>query len=207
MKPGLSLFAFALALVLPAAPVHAQIPLSGPTFTPIGSFPSFIASGPQLETGKSRWEGNYTSVWSGFSVTKFRGGPTVASPEVGLATGRNWREGNVIWGVEIAGSFSPATNRISGPAVPLFADYNRSLSGIARIKAGVLLNDNLLVYSSIGAVAMKEQWRYNTVVAPNYAAITRDEVRVAPDIRAGVQWQAMPGLVLGLEIGAQPGWR
>jgi outer membrane immunogenic protein len=200
------------ALFLACAPVGAHAQSISPSLAPslfasLAGFPSFIWSGPQLESGKSRWEGNYASVSSGFSVTKFKGGPTVASPEIGLALGRNWREGNLVWGVEMAGTFSPITHRIGGPAVPLFADYSRDLSGIARIKAGVLLNENLLVYSSIGAVALRENWRSNTAFAPHYAAITRDEVRVAPDIRAGVQWQAMPGLTLGLEVGAQPGWR
>ena len=206
MKIRMAYSACVMGLLLLPAPLQAGTAL-GPTFAPMGSFPSFAWSGPALDSGKSRWEGAYASVFSGFSVTKFRHGPTIASPEVGFATGRNWREGNIVWGVEVAGTFTPSSSRVSGPAVPLFADYNRNLSGAARIKAGVLLNENLLVYSSIGAVAMREQWRYNTIAAPNYAAISRDEVRIAPDIRAGVQWQAMPGLTLGLEVGAQPGWR
>jgi outer membrane immunogenic protein len=174
-------------------------------------FPSFAWAGPQTVDGKPRWDekvpkwdGGYLSVSSGFSVTKFRHGPTVGGPEIGIATGRNWRDGNFIYGVELAGTFSPVTNRFSGGNT-LFSDYNRDAAGIARLKAGVLLSDTVLVYSSVGAAAVHEKWRSGPLNAP--WTVSRDETRFVPDVRAGVQWQPLPGLTLGVEVGASGGLR
>jgi hypothetical protein len=185
--------------LMAAAPAQAQVSGFG--------VPSFSLYGPGYSDGKPRWEGSYASVSSGFSVTKFRGGPTVAAPEIGLAMGRNWREGNIIWGVELAGAFSPMSARWSGPSQPMFSEWNRDFAGVARIKAGVLVTPDVLVYSSVGAAAVHDRFK----AAPALGGFSRDEVNIRPDVRAGVLWAATPNLTLGFEVGTQPGpgwgWR
>ncbi len=195
----------ALAALMTMAALEGAAAQSFAAF-PVGfnSYPTFAWAGPQTVDGKPRWDGSYLSVSSGFSVTKFRHGPTVGGPEIGISTGRNWRDGNFIYGVELAGTFSPVTNRFSGGNT-LFSDYNRDLAGIARFKAGVLLSDTVLVYSSVGAAAVHDRWRSGPLNAP--WTVSRDDTRFVPDVRAGVQWQPLPGLTLGVEVGASGGIR
>jgi opacity protein-like surface antigen len=200
-RNALALLGIAAGL-LAAAPAQAQI--VGATGFGV---PSFSIYGPGHSDGKPRWEGSYASVSSGFSVTKFRGGPTIATPEVGLAMGRNWREGNIVWGVEMAGSYAPMNARWSGPSNPMFSEWNRDFSGVARIKAGVLVTPDVLLYSSVGAAAVHDRFK----AAPALGGLSRDEVNIRPDVRAGVLWAATPNLTLGFEVGTQPGpgwgWR
>jgi hypothetical protein len=192
--------AAASALVV-AAPAQAQF-AGGSSF----GVPSFSLWGPGYSDGKARWEGSYTSVSSGFSVTRF-GGRTYAAPEIGLAMGKNWREGNIIWGVELAGAYSPMNARWSGPSQPMFSEWNRDFAGVARIKAGVLVTPDVFVYSSLGAAAVHDRFK----AAPALGGFSREEVNIRPDVRAGVLWAATPNLTLGFEVGTQPspgwGWR
>lgn len=196
MNPTAPILMLAAALALPAGAAQAEAPTPWP-------LPSFLWSGPALSGGPSRWDGQYLSVSSGFSVTKFRRGPTVAAPEIGIAAGRHWRDGNFVYGLEFVGSYSPATARFAGVGLPSFTEYTRDFAAGARFKFGALLTPDVLVYSSVGAVAVHDRWRSG----PALGGFSRDDVQIRPDVRAGVQWAVTPNLTLGVEVGAQPGWR
>lgn len=167
--------------------------------------PSFALWGPSLESGARKWDGQYFSVSSGFTVTKFRHGPTVGGPTIGIEAGRNWRDGNLVWGIAAAGSYEPVRANWRSPTSGLFESYNRDLTGAVRGKIGVLANENLLFYTSVGAVAGRETWRGNAPFG-GFAntSFSRDDIRVRPDIRAGVEWAVTPNLTLGLEVGVVP---
>lgn len=184
--------------LLAAAPARAQ------DFG-FGTLPSFSFWGPSLESGGRKWDGQYLRVSSGFTVTKFRHGPTVGGPTVGIEAGKMWREGNLVWGIAAAGSYEPARASWRSPTSGLFESYNRDLTGAVRGRIGVLANENLLFYTSVGAVAGRETWRGAAPFGgfPG-ASFTRDDIRVRPDIRAGVEWAVTPNLTLGLEVGVVP---
>jgi outer membrane immunogenic protein len=170
-----------------------------------GTLPSFSVWGPSLESGGRKWDGQYVRASTGFTVTKFRHGPTVAGPTASIEAGRMWREGNLVWGIAAAGSYEPARASWRSPTSGLFESYNRDLTGAVRGKIGVLANENLLFYTSVGAVAGRETWRgaapFGSFANTNFS---RDDIRVRPDIRAGVEWAVTPNLTLGLEVGVVP---
>jgi outer membrane immunogenic protein len=170
--------------------------------------PSFALSGPVLSDGQTRWDGQYLKLSSGFSVTSFRHGGTVAGPTLGLAAGRMWQQGALVWGIEGALDYQPATYRSSSRAVPAFAEFNRDLMAGARFKAGILAQDNLLFYGSVGGVVARETWRYSpAAVAQGITGIKDERVQLRPDIRAGVEWAVTDKIRLNLEVATQPGWR
>lgn len=173
-----------------------------------GTIPSFAFWGPSLESGGRKWDGQYFRASTGFTVTKFRHGPTVGGPTVGIEAGRMWREGNLVWGIAAAGSYEPVRANWRSPTSGLFESYNRDLTGAVRGKVGVLANENLLFYTSVGAVAGRETWR-GAAPFGSFAntSFSRDDIRVRPDIRAGVEWAVTPNLTLGLEVGVVPSVR
>ncbi len=172
-----------------------------------GVLPNFALTGPSLTSGGRKWDGEYLRVWSGFSVTSFRHGPTVAGPSVGIEAGKLWREGNLVWGLAAAGSYEPAHGRWKTPAFGVFDDYNRGFSGAFRAKAGILATENLLFYTSVGAIAGHEHWKSTPFGGFAGAGFNRDDIRVRPDVRAGVEWAVTPNVTLGLEVGVLPAIR
>lgn len=170
----------------------------------VAALPTFALTGPSLESGGRKWDGEYLRVSSGFSVTSFRHGPTVAGPIIGIEAGKLWREGNFVWGLNAAGSYEPATARWKTPAFGVFDSYNRDFSGAIRVKAGILATENLLFYTSVGAIAGHENWKSTPFGGFSGSNFSRDDIRVRPDIRAGVEWAVTPNITLGLELGVAP---
>ena len=173
-----------------------------------GAIPSFSFWGPSLESGGRKWDGQYLRISSGFTVTKFRHGPTVAGPTVGIEAGKMWREGNLVWGIAGAGYYEPGRANWRSPTTGFYNEYNRDLAGAVRGRIGVLANENLLFYTSVGAIAGRETWRtpapFGSFAGANFS---RDDIRVRPDIRAGVEWAVTPNLTLGFEVGVVPAIR
>jgi outer membrane immunogenic protein len=198
--PYMSAFSLVCALALPA---QAQQAAS------MGAvIPSFALAGPAIEAGKTRWDGQYFKVSSGFAVTSFRHGPTVGGPTAGLSVGKMWQQGALVWGVEGGIDYQPVTYRSNRGSLPLLATYDRDLVAGARFKAGILAQDNLLFYTSVGAQVARETWRYSpALVATGITGLRDEKVQLRPDVRAGVEWAVTDKLRLNLEVSAQPGWR
>lgn len=145
-----------------------------------------------------RWDGDYLRMSSGFSVTSFRKGPTIAGPVIGLEAGKMWREGNFVYGVSAQADYMPSIARITNNAA--FPIYTRDFSGTARVKFGYLAQPNLLLYTSVGATAFNETLRMPQAVG----GMTDTRFAVRPDLRAGAQWAITDKLHLTLEVGVQP---
>lgn len=196
------------AIVFAAASATSGVAQAQSNPFELGGFPSFAFWGPSLESGGRKWDGQYLRVSSGFSVTKFKHGPTVAGPTIGIEAGKTWREGNLVWGIAAAGNYEPMTARWHSPASGSFNTYNRDLTGAVRGKIGVLANENLLFYTSVGAVAGRETWRgpapFGSFAGTNFS---RDDIQVRPEIRAGMEWAVTPNLTVGLEVGVVPAMR
>ncbi len=196
----------ALAL-LPGLACGLAVPALAQSATAAG-IPSFALSGPVLSEGQTKWDGQYLKMSSGFSVTSFRHGGTVAGPTLGLAAGRMWQQGALVWGIEGGIDYQPATYQSSAHALPAFASFNRDLMAGARFKAGILAQDNLLFYGSVGGQVARETWRYSpAAVAQGLTGFRDERVQLRPDIRAGVEWAVTDKIRLNLEVATQPGWR
>lgn len=191
-RPFLASALVCLALLLPAA-AGAQ------AFLPIGfsSLPSF--AWPQAEVPeRSRWEGSYARLASGFQVTASRRFGTSAGPTLGFEGGRMWREGDVVYG--IAGGFD-ATTPFGGYGTPSFGrvGLTRDFAGALQAKAGVLLTEDVLVYAKGGLASVHETLRFGpSAVAPSFS---RSDIAVRPDARVGVEWAVTDRLTLSIEAG------
>ena len=144
--------------------------------------------------GADRWDGNYLRMSSGVSVTSFRKGPTIAGPTIGLETGRLWRSGQWVYGLGVEADYMPGATRFSrGGAFPF---HSRDFAGITDAKAGYLVRPDLLVYGSVGAMAVSETLRL---------AGGRSDSRftVRPFARAGAHWAVTDNLSLTVEVGVQ----
>ncbi|MGL4812897.1 MAG: outer membrane protein [Beijerinckiaceae bacterium] len=145
-----------------------------------------------------RWDGNYLRMSSGFSVTSFRKGPTIAGPTIGLDAGRMWQEGQWVYGVSAQLDYMPVMTRITNTAA--FPIYTRDFSGTVRAKFGYLVQPNLLLYTSIGATVFNETLR----MPANLGGATDTRFAVRPDLRAGATWAVNNNLHLTVEVGVQP---
>lgn len=149
-------------------------------------------------TAPVRWNGDYLRMSSGFSVTSFRKGPTVAGPTIGIEAGKMWREGDFVYGLSAQADYMPAVGRITNSAA--FPIYSRDFSGTARMKFGYLVQPNLLLYTSLGASAFNETLR----MPASLGGATDTRFAVRPDLRAGAQWAITDKLHLTVEVGVQP---
>lgn len=191
---GLIIASFSAAILAGGnAQAQAFLPLGG--FAPL---PSFAWSEPTTAPGGVKWDGSYARISSGFNVTTSRRFGTSAGPTIGVEAGKIWREGNVIWGVAGVADYQRV---LGGYGRPGFGDvsYTRDFAGAFEVKAGVLLADNLLVYTKVGAQALNETLRFG---ATSFSApFSRSDIAVRPVARAGVEWAVTNNLTLGLEVG------
>jgi opacity protein-like surface antigen len=187
------LSAVTLAILLGAgasARAQAFLPLSG--FAPL---PSFAWDDPSLSP---KWEGSYARISSGFHVTSGKHMRTSAGPTIGLEAGTMRREGNFVYGVAGALDYMPA---IGGHGYPGFGNlaYTRDLAGAFKVKAGVLVTPDVLVYSTVGLSAANETWRFG---ATSFSSpFSRSSIAVRPEARAGVLWAVTDKITMGLEVG------
>ena len=173
-----------------SAQAQALLPLSG--FAPL---PSFAWDQPSLSP---KWEGSYARISSGFQVTSGKHMRTSAGPTIGLEAGTMRREGNFIYGIAGAIDYMPA---MGGYGYPSFgnAAYTRDLAGAFKVKAGVLVTADVLLYTTVGMSAANETWRFG---ATNFSSpFSRSSIAVRPEARAGVLWAVTDKITMGLEVG------
>jgi opacity protein-like surface antigen len=173
-----------------SARAQAFLPLSG--FAPL---PSFAWDEPSLSP---KWEGSYARISSGFQVTSGKHRRTSAGPTIGLEAGTMLREGNFIYGVAGALDYMPA---IGGYGHPGFGNvaYTRDFAGAFKVKAGVLVTPDVLVYSTLGLSAANETWRFG---ATSFSSpFDRSRIAIRPEARAGVLWAVTDKITMGLEVG------
>lgn len=149
-------------------------------------------------TAPIRWDGDYLRLSTGFAVTNFRKGPSIAGPTIGLEAGKMWREGQWVYGVSGQIDYMPTIARITNNAA--YPIYTRDFSGTARVKLGYLVQPNLLLYTSVGASAFNETVR----MPASIGGMTDTRFAVRPDLRAGAQWAITNNLSLTVEVGVQP---
>ncbi|MCO5092829.1 hypothetical protein [Bosea sp. (in: a-proteobacteria)] len=187
------LSAVTLAALLGAgAPARAQavLPLSG--FAPL---PSFAWDEPSLSP---KWEGSYARISSGFHVSSGKHMRTSAGPTFGLEAGTMRREGNLVYGVAGALDYMPAVGGYGYPSFGTMA-YTRDFAGAFKVKAGVLVTPDVLVYSTVGLSAANETWRFG---ATGFSSpFSRSSIAVRPEARAGVVWAVTDKITMGLEVG------
>jgi opacity protein-like surface antigen len=193
-RPLFALAALAAStFVAPAAQAQAFLPFIG-----FDALPSFAWSEPTLAPGGVKWEGSYARISTGFQVTSSRRFGTSAGPTIGLEAGKMWRDGNFIYGVVGAVEYAPA---LGGYANPGFgqASYTRDIAGAFQIKAGVLANPDVLLYTKLGMSAANDTFRFGaTPFSPPFSS---SDIAVRPDARAGIEWAVTDKLTLGLEVG------
>lgn len=177
------------ALAVPAASAQ-DVLAARPT-----ALPFFAWADPSAPI---RWDGDYLRLSTGFMVTNFRKGPSVAGPTVGLEAGKMWREGQWVYGVSAQVDYMPSIARITNTAA--YPIYTRDFSGTARMKLGYLVQPNLLLYTSVGASAFHETMRMPVA----FGGMTDTRFAVRPDLRAGAQWAITNNLSLTVEVGVQP---
>ncbi|MGL4728195.1 MAG: hypothetical protein ACRCWO_05525 [Bosea sp. (in: a-proteobacteria)] len=187
------------------------------TSTPIdgsqGGVPSFVSSGLGLNSyapnGGTGVGGGSPFIGSNgigsSSLPSFTEAPRPVDPN---AFGGGWQlqQGRMLFGTEnnswTSSAFSTGFNRGFG----LSPMMGGGMWDVSRVKSGYLVNENLLLYSSVGQARPRDIWSSNGLPAgPNFAM--REEQRGMGEARAGVQWQALPGLTLGLEVGGVQGLR
>ena len=171
-----------------SAQAQMFLPLSG--FAPL---PSFAWDSPSLSP---KWEGSYARISSGFQVTSGKHVRTSAGPTIGLEAGTMRREGNFVYGIAGAIDYMPA---IGGYGYPSFGNvaYTRDLAGAFKVKAGVLVTPDVLLYTTVGLSAANESWRFG---ATNFSSpFSRSDIAVRPEARAGVLWAVTDKLTIGLE--------
>jgi outer membrane immunogenic protein len=180
------------ALFASDAKAQAWLPFSG--FAPL---PSFAWSEPRLTP---KWDGSYARISTGFNVTSSKHFGTSAGPTFGLEAGTMRQEGNFVYGVVGALEFMPGGFG-SAYGTPGFGQtsYTRDFAGAFQIKAGVLVTPDVLVYTKLGMAAANETWRYGA--SPWSKPFSRNDIRVRPEARAGVEWAVTNNLTLGLEVG------
>ena len=178
-----------------AGGAQAQIALPYSSF---GGLPSFAWSQPTLAPGGVKWDGSYARISTGFQVTSSKRLGTSAGPTFGLEAGTMKREGNFIYGVVGALEYMPAVGGYGTPGFNSVA-LTRDFAGAFQIKTGVLLTDNLLLYTKVGAAAANETLRYGAT--PFSSPFSRSDIAVRPEARAGVEWAVTNNLTLGLEVG------
>ncbi len=183
------------ALVLGTAATQAQTFLP---FTGFAALPSFAWSEPTLAPGGVKWDGSYARISTGFQVISSKRHGGSSGPTFGLEAGTLRREGNFVYGIVGALDYAPS---IGGHGTPGFgnASFTRDFAGAFQIKTGVLLQENLLLYTKVGASAGNETWRYGA--SPFSSPFSRSELAVRPEARAGVEWAVTDKLTLGLEVG------
>lgn len=183
----------AAAFVSSQAQAQVALPYWG-----FSSLPSFAWTEPTLAPGGVKWDGSYARISSGFQVTSSKRLGTHAGPTIGLEAGTLKREGNFVYGVVGALEYMPA---IGGYGTPGFGNvaYTRDFAGAFEVKTGVLLNENLLLYTKVGAAALNESIRYGAT--PFSAPFSRSDIAIRPVAKAGVEWAVTNNLTLGLEVG------
>ncbi|MFN3670450.1 MAG: outer membrane protein [Bosea sp. (in: a-proteobacteria)] len=183
------------ATVLASGAAQAQVALP---YWGFSSLPSFAWTEPTLAPGGVKWDGSYARISSGFQVTSSKRLGTHAGPTIGLEAGTLKREGNFVYGVVGALEYMPA---IGGYGTPGFGNvaYTRDFAGAFEVKTGVLLNENVLLYTKVGAAALNESIRYGAT--PFSAPFNRSDIAIRPVAKAGVEWAVTNNLTLGLEVG------
>lgn len=183
------------AAALVSSPAQAQV---GLPYWGFSALPSFAWTEPTLAPGGVKWDGSYARISSGFQVTSSKRLGTHAGPTIGLEAGTLKREGNFVYGVVGALEYMPA---IGGYGTPSFGNvaYTRDFAGAFEVKTGVLLNENVLLYTKVGAAALNESIRYGAT--PFSAPFSRSDIAIRPVAKAGVEWAVTHNLTLGLEVG------
>lgn len=183
-----------LAVLLTSGSAHAFSiePLPGSS----AGLPSFVASG----------QGASLSAGSPF----FGGAlPSLANPALPVAPeayGGGWqfRSGPVLYGTQSFTTTGPLAVRGFSP-FSLSAGFVGSQWDVTRSSVGYLLNENLLMYSSVAQARRTSPALTGLPIAPGLT--TLEDQRGPVEARAGVQWQAMPGLTLGVEVSGIRGAR
>ncbi|AMJ59518.1 outer membrane protein [Bosea sp. PAMC 26642] len=191
--PLLSGAACAIALSASGAQAQLALPFSG-----FDALPSFAWAEPTLAPGGVKWDGSYARISTGFHVTSSKRLGTNAGPTFGLEAGTMRREGNFVYGVVGALEYMPAVGGYGTPSFNSIA-LTRDFAGAFHIKTGVLLAENLLLYTKVGAAAANETLRFG---ATSFSQpFSRSDIAVRPEARAGVEWAVTNNLTLGLEVG------
>ena len=182
-------------MALSAGGAQAQIALP---FSGFDALPTFAWSEPTLAPGGVKWDGSYARISTGFHVSSSKRLGTSGGPTFGLEAGTMRREGNFIYGVVGALEYMPAFGGYGTPGFNSVA-LTRDFAGAFQIKTGVLLTENLLLYTKVGAAAANETLRYGAT--PFSSPFSRSDIAVRPEARAGVEWAVTNNLTLGLEVG------
>jgi hypothetical protein len=197
-----SLLTLAAMLALPgAASAFTSTPIDGSQ----GSVPSFVSSGLGLSSyapGGGTGIGGGSPFIGSSSLPSFTEAPRPVDPN---AFGGGWQlqQGRMLFGSESSSSWTSTGFNRSFGLTPMIGG---SMWDVSRVKSGYLVNENLLLYSSIGQARQRDIWSSNGLPAgPNFAF--REDQRGLGEARAGVQWQALPGLTLGFEVGGVQGMR
>ncbi len=167
-------------------------------YSTFGALPSFAWSEPTLKPGGVTWEGSYARISSGFQVTSSKRLGTSAGPTFGLEAGTMRREGNIVYGIVGALDYMPAIGGYGTPSLGNVA-YTRDFAGAFRVKAGVLVTPEVLLYTTVGMSAANETLRFGAT--PFSTPFSRSDIAVRPEARAGVEWAVTNNLTLGLEVG------
>jgi hypothetical protein len=162
------------------------------------SLPQFVAAGAGAASGSNPFYG------SG-AVPRF--GDITLAPEAYRGTFQ-LRSGPFLFGSDSFTTRPGWAVTGTGPSPAARFGLTPSLSGtswdIGRAQLGYLAGDNLLFYTGVTR-AQPTATSPNLPIPPGIGL--RDEQRGLTAARAGVQWQAMPGLTLGVEVSGVTGAR
>jgi hypothetical protein len=196
----------------------AALPAQAFTSTPIdgsqGGVPSFVSSGLGLNSyaPSNGVTGSGGPFIGSSALPSFTDAPKPVDPRA-FGGGWQFQQGRMLFGSESTNSWSSAWSTSGSPFAGGFGGgfglspmIGGKMWDVSRAKAGYLVNDNVLLYSSVGQARPRDIWSGNGLPAgPNFAM--REEQRGLGEARAGVQWQALPGLTLGFEVGGVQGMR
>ncbi len=211
MIRSISATLFALGLATTGALAFSSTPIDGSQ----GGVPSFVSSGLGLNSASA---GSGTGVGGGSpfigagGLPSFTEAPRPVDPRA-FAGGWQLQQGRMLFGAESSTNWSSA-GFTSSFGAGLNSAFGRGfgLSPVAggwdvnRVKSGYLVNENVLLYSSVGQARPRDIWN-NSAPPVNSSFLFNSETRGLAEARAGVQWQALPGLTLGFEVGGVQGMR
>ncbi|WP_342361571.1 outer membrane protein [Terrarubrum flagellatum] len=129
-----------------------------------------------------KWDGQYLAISSGLEIVSHTRGRTYGGPTIGVEGGKMWREGDFVYGV--VGSLNYMKPfALSGSTSP-YGEYSRDFAGAAKVKFGYLVQPNVLLYSTVGAIAQNEYWR----MPASLGGRTDQNFAVRPQVGAGFEW-------------------
>jgi outer membrane immunogenic protein len=175
-----------------AASAQTSLPFS------FSALPSFAWPDRDPATGRSRWEGTYARMSTGFEVSSSKRFGTVAGPTIGFEGGKLWRDGSIVYGVAGGFDYLAPFGNSGTPAFGRMA-YTRDLAGGFQAKVGTLVTEDVLLYARAGLGAVNETFRVGP--SPVTPGFSRQDIAIRPEAGVGVEWAVTDRLTLGIEVG------